>query len=678
MSDYAPASQSLAMPPEAMPEPVEAPQEAPVTTLDRDAMLGELLVWSKGFINRSAEWRRSSFEDQWRRWQRDADSTYDHEQAKRKESWQSKAVWPLTASHRENAQAQLFKTEVGASPAIEVKARDGVVPQNVPGADQSDNIRDLVLRERERAEYEINRNDVLEDKTTFGSGFAQVFFETVIEDRVLQEPIQEDIQAPWNDGGASIQRALAGQRQIVGYKPVVQPQVIFRGMRFRYISIWDVFPDPQALKISKAHPIGIRYSLTYGDIVEGAKPTPDRKPGYVLPEAVEKLKNSPTTETFPADKQPVMADRGITEAKVERTPHGQILRCYEIQAMLPKKWVLIDGQDIDNPDALMPAKVRFHDLCVISVFPNESYDGEPDLYKDDYMPRASSFYGVGVPEMGKDCQAVATEQVNMRLDVGKVSLLNVYAVIEKAVLDPKDFTLGPGSVLRFKASDGITNVDQLFRKVDMGTIDRAAFMEPQEWERAMQERTSITQTTLGTQDNADMTLGAQKIQQGVTGLKIAYLGMLSEFGFQRQVFKAFWKNIYLNYQPEDYALALGPERAATIIPTTPEQVENNYQYYPLGVFEQENKAQRQAQIAGWVQQFGVYPWANILEAAKEELRSMDIESEKLIVPEAEAIQIVQKAQQMAQGMAQQMVSAQAGPGGPGKGPGVPPGPVVAM
>ena len=630
--------------------PVEQPQ---VITLDRDAMLAELHGWCTNFIKASADWRRSSYEDNWRRWQRDADAIYDPDLKKKKEPWQSCAVWPLSASHRENAQAQLFKTEVGPRPPIDVKARKGIVPVNIPQADQSENIKDLVLREREKSEYEINRNDVLEDKTTYGSGFAQVFFETKIEDRLVQEAIFEDIVTPDVDGGASIQRSLAGQKQVIGYKPTIKPQVIYRGIRFRHISIWDVFPDPKSLKI-QGNAVGLRYYTTYGEIVDGAKPTPEGNPGYVLPEAVDKLRGVASSETTTTDKQAVQTDRMIAESMVTRPDYGRRLECFEIQARLPKKWVLIDGQEIDDPEELIPARVRFHSASMISVLLNDSYDGEPDLYKDDYMPVAGSFYGRGIPEMLKDPQAVATEFVNMRLDNGKVSLLNTYAVIEKCLVDPKDLNVGPGSGIRLKARDGLTNIDQMFQKIDQGSMDRAAFMDPQEWERAAQERTSITQTTLGTEDNANTTLGALKIQQGVTGLKIAYLGMLSEFGFQRQVFRAYWKNIYSNYQPEDYAMAIGPERAQTMVPLSPEQVENGYQYYPLGIFEMESKAQRQAGLANWAAQFAAYPWSNIVENAREQARSMDIEPEKLILEEAEAIQITTKAEQMAQGMAQQL------------------------
>lgn len=647
--------------------PAEAAPEAQVIEIDRAQSLKEAHAWGLDFIKRSRAWREASFEKNWLRWARNSDSNYDEALSKKKEPWQSRVVWPMTAAHRENAMAEQFKTEVGPRPPFDVKAREGIVPPEevAPGADQSKNIKDLVSRERDKSEYEIGRNSQIDDKSRYGSGFAQIFFETDIQDRLTQEPVYEQVQMPWSDGGASLGRSLAGQPQITGYQPVVKPSVIYRGVRFRHISIWDVYPDPQALKV-EGHPIGIRYRTTFEEILNGSKEQADGSPGWVLPEAIEVLKTAPSQENIPADKQTIQSDRGISEGKIERPDYAREFECYEVQARLPKKWVLINGEDIDDPEALMSAKLRFHESTIISIFPSESYDGEPDIYKDDYMPVAGQFYGMGVPEMLKDCQDIATETVCQRLDAGAISLKKIFAVIEKCIVDPKDFNnISNGGVLRMKGTDGLTNIDQLFKAVDMGSVDRTAFIEPQEWERIGEARTSITKTTQGVEDNSDTTLGAQKIQQQVTGGKMAYLGMLSEFGFQRKCFNAYLKLIYQNYTPEDYAMALGPERAQTVTPVSPEQFALAYNYQPLGVFELEKKGSRQAGLANWAGQFAQYPWANIVENAREQARAMDIAPERLILPEADALQIVGKAEQMAQGMAQQMVD-QAAPKGPPK------------
>lgn len=612
------------------------------TILSRDTMLQELLSWCNLFVQRSSEWRRNSFEVQWRRWQRNSDAIYDPGLKSKKEYWQATAFVPITPSHRENAQAQLYRTEVGPNPPLEIKARKGVPLQ----IDQSENIRDLILREREKSRYNIERNKVLEDKTTYGSGFARLRFETVTDDRQVMEPVLEPIDVFRPD---TILRAMTGQRQVVGYQPTVKKVQVYRGCRFEHISIWDFFPDPRSLKI-KGSPCAYRYEQTLEDIVNGIRS------GYNIPEAYDKLKDYDSDEETPIDKRVVESDRGITSSATERTDYQKKFKCYELFARLPKKWVFVNGEPIDDPEALVPAIIRFHKASVVGIALNDSYDGEPQIFKDDYIPVAGQFYGRGIPEMLKDTQDISNETTNQRLDTGSIALRQRFGIIEKAIVDPKDLE-EDRNVIRLKNPSGLNDIRQVIMRLDMGTIPSWAFMEPQEWERMAQERTSITRMTLGTAGqvkDANQTLGGMELLKAATGDKIAYIGMLSEYDFQYEINRAYWRQIYQNYQPQDYALALGPERAATMIPMSPEEVENNYQYYPTGVYTMENKAMRVMRLAQIDQQFGMMPWFNRVEIAKSELHASDEDPAKFIASEAEGMQIMMKAQQMAAGMAHGM------------------------
>lgn len=619
---------------------------------NRQQMLDELHAWSMGFIKRSAEWRRSSFEDNWRTWQRNADSIYPAEIAAKKESWQSIAVWPITASQLENAIAQLFKTEVGPRPPLEFKGRIEAPQPQIPGMpppiNQGDLIRDLVLWEREKAGYEIERNKQVIEKATYGSGFMRLRFETRYEDRKVKVPVYEEASV-WDP--SSMLRSMQGQPMQIGVRDEVQPTIVYRGLVCEQISIWDVFPDPQSLKIP-GHPIGVRYETTYGDVLEGVEA------GYYLPESLAKLKDFKSDEQTPDDKKVVEADRQIAESNIERPDYGKRLRCYEIEARLPKKWVLINGEPIDDAEKLMPAVVRVHDACVIEVRPSDSYDGEPTIYKDDYFVVAGQFYARGIPEMLKDAQLVSSESINQRLDAISKTLHDRQAVMEKAVMDPKDLE-ERRSYVRMKGSSEINDVRQLIMRIDDGGIKREAFIEPQEWERIAQERTSITRATLSgsnAQSDGNKTLGGLEMQQNVTGDKLAYIGMVSEFGFQKSLSHGIWAIIYANYNPEDYIMALGLEKASQLVLMTPEQVALNFRLVPKGIFEMENKAMRQARIQSITDRYGALPWFNILGAAKAEIASVDEYETTFILPEAEAAQIMAKAQQIGQGMAEQAIA----------------------
>lgn len=633
-------------PQEPIASPTEPVAEPAKVVLDRAQMLAELLAWADDFIAKSKQWRKSSFEEQWRRWQRASDSIYDPAISAKKEGWQSRAVWPITAAHRENAQAQLFKTEIGPSPALEYKSRTQAPQAQIPGMpppiDQGQLIRDLVLWEREKAQYPTGRNSVLEDKTTYGDGFARLRFETKTEPRKIKVPVYAPIDTM---DPASVEQSMMGQRPVIGYEDVIQDTVVYRGVRFEHISIWDVFPDPKSLQIN-GHAIAHRYKTTYGEVVEGVEA------GYYLPESLDHLRDRDSDEDTPEDKQAVESDRDIADVRITRPKYGKILECFEIEARLPKKWVLINGEEIDDPEKLIPAVFRFKEgVTVIQVAPSESYDGEPTLYKDGYMPVAGQFYSRGIPEMLKDVQLVSTETINQRLDAGSISLMQKFAVMEKFLVDPKDIEEDRRAIrLRVPAGSNIDDVRKVFSRIDMGSPDRASFVEPQEWERIAQERTSITRATMGTSDQAsdtNQTLGGQQMNKQTSGEKLAYLGMLSEFDFQAKISHGIWALIYQNYNPEDYAMALGPERASQLQLMSPEQVALNYRMVPKGIFEMENKAMRQARIGSLAQRYGMLPWFNILGAAKAEIASVDEDESTFILPEAEATQILLKANEIA-------------------------------
>ncbi len=640
--------------PQVMPQAQEAPQEV---VLSREAMLAELLAYCNSWINEASTWRRNSWETQWLRWQRAADSIYDPEIAAKKEKWQSKAVVPITASHREKAQAQLFKTEMSPNPPLEFAHRIEQAQPQIPGMpkpiNQGELIRDLVIWEREKAKYPVHRNSQLEDKSTYGSGFLRKRFETKFEDREVTVP---DFEQPSVFDPMSLTRAMQGQPLQIGEHKEIKSVVTYRGTVIEHLSIWDVFPDPKALRV-KGNAIAYRYNLTYGQVVEGVDA------GYYLPEAKDALKDRPSEDQTPTDKQGVEASRAIASSNVNRTEYQRNLICYELQAKLPAKWVLIDGQPMGDPNKLIPARVRFHQGSMIAVELQDTYDGEPDIDKDDYMPVAGQFYGRGIPEMLKDVQLVASETVNQRLDSASIVLDPMFFVLKKFVEDPRDLDQSrAGGMVKIviPAGSNISDIRHVAMRMDKGTIDSSSFIEPQEWERYGQERTGITSASISgahaqTDDNS--TLGALQIQQGITSEQMAYLGMLSEYGFQDEFNHGLWALIYKNYGPEDYVMALGPEKAAQLQVMTPEQVALNFRLIPKGIFEAQKKGQRQAQIGALTQQFGMYPWFNVLGAAKAQISSIDQDEATFILPEADALQITQKAGEMAQGMLQQHLEA---------------------
>lgn len=640
-------------------EPTETANPG-VITLDQGEMKKQLHSWARGWINSAKEWRKNSWELQWDRWQRNADSIFDPEMDAKKEAWQSRAVWPITASHRETIKGNLVKTIVGPQPTLEVKSTVSL-PAEV---DQSQNIRDITLKELDKAQFESAIDDIMEDVTTYGTGFMRVRWLKLVEDRVIQEPIYEELALD----AAVLGRAITGQRQIVGYQNTSKPVLVYDGAVIEWLPIRDVFIDPKSLKMEDGNPKAHRYHLTLGDIMAGAEE------GVYFPEAALMLKNMSAKERTPEDKQALESDRQIQDTVPERPDYAKKYECFELWARVPKKWVMLNGEPIDDPEKLVPARIIFSDEALLAVEPNRHRDGESNIHRCNYFTVAGQFYGRGVPEQLKDVQLVSTEEICQRLDAKAMTLNPMFGVIEKAVLFPdEDMESKPGGFVRLNAQafgGQPFSVEQVLRRFEMGTIDRAAFIEPQEWERIAQERTGVNRVTFGTAGqtrDANETLGGMEMLKNSSGDKFAYTGMMIEFRFLRQVFRAVWKRFYENLSFELVVQALGPERAATFLPPTPEEAETMYAYIPQGVYTMENKALRQARLAQMDAQFGMMPWLDRIAIFDAEMRSADEDPEKFKLPEAEALQVMVKAQEIAANALSQMQ-----PPGEGEGKGKPP------
>lgn len=629
---------------------IEAAKAQEAAVMGRSGALQELLRFCRQWYDSARTWRKQSFESDWLIWQRNCDSKYDPALARQKKKWQAKAFVDITPSHRETIHAELYRLTVGSRPILEMLARPGGDP------DQAENIRDLELRELEKSRFEVEYNKILEDATTFGSGFCRLRWETKVEPRITRQPVYEPINI--YDLG-SIKRAAVGQRQIIGYEPVKENRVLYRGVRIEWIPILDFFPDPKALRI-QGNLCGFRSWLSLQDLIRGVES------GYYLPEAAAVLREERSDETNPPDKSLVQIDRGISDVVPIRLDYQKKFQVIALDGRFPQKLIyplLSQPLPVDNAEELVPARVTFHaqgkTICAVEL--NDDYEGEPPYLKLDYFHVNGRFYGRGIPEMTKNPQMVINEVVNQRLDEGNLALMEGYAVIEKAIVNTQELEEGgPGLVVRLNAKALGPNGDVRAAIMPLGRPDvkrLAGFSEVNEWERMAQERTSANRVTLGTGAIHDQnrTYHGQALLKESAGEKFAYIALVQEFTFLYSLFRAYWRLIYSNITPEDVMDALGPERASKFQLMSPEEVEKAYKYEPQGIFTQQGKDQMQARVDALVQRFGNQPWFDILKAYELECKSFDVDPQRMKVPEAEAMDIMNKAQQMAKPMAVELI-----------------------
>jgi hypothetical protein len=603
----------------------------------------ELLSHCNGFISKSESWRKASYEPKWTKYQRNADCIYDPDIAAKKEPWQSKVHVGITASHRETIHSHIFKTMCGVNPPLEISSRF-----DLGEMDQSENIRDIMLREMDKARWSVVIDSVMHDADTFGSGFIRMGHKTTIEKRKLRKEVSEQFTDNLNPMGmvGYMTRAATGKLK-KRYEMAEEDVITYRGLELKHYSIWDIFPDPKALCI-RGNTIACRYYSTYEQIVKGIEE------GYYLEDAADKLKGIKETRRYGDGEDQIQNTRNVSDSTTDKTEYQQEYCLYELFGRMPKKWIYpIMGQEFENGEELVPARVIFHKNCVIAVEVNDDYEGEAPIYKLDYMPRNGSFYGVGVPEMLLDSQDVINEVVNQRLDNGAQALNHSFGVIEKALVNPKqDLVSKPGQIIRMDARY-IPNGDvrnALTQLTINDTPVRAGFSEVNEAERWAQERTSANRVTLGTAGlvkDANQTLGGQQILRESAGEKFAYIGLRMEIDFLVDFFKGIWKVTYNNITPEDVEESIGEERAQSFILVNPEELSRDYVYRPMGVFTMENKSMRQAQLMQIRQQFLGAPWADDEKFFDAAFQNMDEDPDKFKKDEQQIL--MEQAQQIPMG-----------------------------
>lgn len=602
----------------------------------------ELLAFCNSFKNKSESWRKASFEDKWEKWQRSADAVFDPQISSKKESWQSRVFIPLTPSHRETIHSHLFKTMCGVNPPLEIKAR-----YDIGNQDQADNLQALILRELDKSNWQVVMDSVMHDADTFGSGFVRMSYKTSIEKRKLRK---EKLEGPMDDlnpmGMAGyVKRLLTGELK-KSYEYVEEDVLVYRGLQLRHYSIWDIFPAPKALCI-KGNPIACRYWATYEDLVKGVAD------GYYLESCLTDLKDIKETRKFPEGQDTTQSDRNIADHDTEKTEYQQEYELFELFARLPKKWIYrIMEQEFDEQakEELVPARVIFHKNSLVAVEINDDYEGEAPIYKMDYMHRNGSFYGVGVPEMLEGSQAVINEIVNQRLDNGALVLNNTFAVIENALVNPKnDLTSKPGQMIRLD-SKKVPNGDIRSAITQLNVNDtplRAGFSEVNEAERWAQERTSANRVTLGTAGlvkDANQTLGGQQILRESAGEKFAYVGLMMELDFEQSFFRGIWKTIYNHIDYDDVVDAIGPDKAQNFILVNPEEVVRDYSFKTMGVFTMENKAMRNAQLLSVRKEFMGAPWQDEEKMWDAAIRNIDEDPDRFKKDEQQIL--MEQAQQI--------------------------------
>lgn len=562
---------------------IKADEARQLFATEKAARRDELSSYIRSCYESSSQWRKTSFEDNWDKWHRNARSIYDPELKNKKEDWQITMFVPMTIKHKERAKSQIFKTMIGMSPQFDIEVRPG------GEADQAEMVKDLILYYMDKAQFELGFNDQADQGCTYGTGLSKAYWQTIKERRRIRK-----INIPNTGVIEKLKGWISGAGlKDVSYKTEEMEIETFDGIRFSYVDIHDVFPDPKDPTFKRSWVIH-RAKMSYGELIAGVQSGYDK-------EAVNLLKDVKESEQPEQDKQVEKADLGETTPSITRTDYGKIHTVLEFWGRLPRKWIYPDKAfKEDEGNEMIPAKClyAYEGRGVLECVENNDYTGDNPFDKLDYIRIPGIHYGIGIPELLWAIQEEINELRNQRVDNGVIAMNHMNAVMDDALVDENDFISKPGGCVRIKGrrSGGYEDIRQAFAPLPVGNIPNFSYQETMELEREAQELTGVNRVTLGMGGTM-----AKDINQTATGMNLLkqsslelmnYYANIMELSAFVNIIRHFYILIYKNINPEKLEKILGPERAAKFVLRPVEELEQYYRFKPTGTFTMTNKLQK--------------------------------------------------------------------------------------
>lgn len=587
----------------------------------------ELLNYVNSFYRASWNWRSQKKHTQWDKWDRNYHSTYDPTALSRKEPWQTKMFIGITVQNVEVICSQIFKTMMAPQPPVQIAAG--------PAGDdlQARLIQEVLDYQMRKAAFQVNFYDALKEAVRYGSGFMKFFWERIEDVRPRKVPLEETPEE-------MLQRlppeALAGDMPmqypaIKGFEMKMVPVTLSNRLSARFVHIRDVFPEPNTNDWKN---VIHRDKVAYGNIVRYIKSGAWMDCRHDLEDVYEGDKFDEDLQISKSDRGDIKTPRTLSKFEKKHT-------LWEGYFTIPRKWTqdFFDIPDGDEAEELVPSKVCVASArAVLCSEANPFIDAESPIIKMDYI-RTGETYGKGIPELIEDEQDEINELRNLRVDNVNLIMNKMVAVLEQALVNPKDLVSKPGGVIRLKA-----NVADDIRKAifpfEMQNVTGNAYQETAEIERGVQERTGANRVTLGSSGevrDTNQTLGGMEMLKQMFNERVAAIGMIMESTFLLKSAEKCYSLIYQELKPDDLKYILGEEpveiaqvpdpftgmpkpvhvpRYLAFVFPPPEIINNSYTLKPMGIFSMENKVIKTAQILDMIRLYAGDPRFDAIAAGK--------------------------------------------------------------
>jgi len=402
------------------------------------------------------------------------------------------------------------------------------------------------------------------------------------------------------------------------------------------IDLFNVFPDPRGLSLSRMKHLIVRSYVDYDELLAKAE-----LGIYKISDVKELEQKLASIGDIDEDKKKRLTSIGILEEYAVDPDRKiiEILEYYdrdEIIAIGAKEVML---KRVDNPYGILPFV-----MCKYTNAPHE-------------------LYGIGIPEMIASLQEELNTTRNQRMDNVNLVINRMWKVSTIADIDYDNLISYPGNVIKCGDPNGLI-------PLETPDVTESAYKEEQIIKGDIELATSEYAPARGESTQPRQTAtGIIRLQQAANARFDAVIKGI-EFGTVRRLAKLFVWMSYIFLPESRLVQIVGLEdfvrlRGNRFKKMNPNDILKCYDFIPMGSSTTAVKELRVQQIMQAYEMFNGDPYMNQEELRKMVLNALDIKNiAKLLKPEA----VVQQEMQAAMTM-----EGQGGQGGPPPPGGAPPG-----
>lgn len=341
------------------------------------------------------------------------------------------------------------------------------------------------------------------DTLIFGTGILKTFPDTQYaygseivpefqtEAQLIREPLidpETQRQMIALDGNPMFDEREVDQEVLVGHKPQKKRYVAYDGPAARCIDLFNFWVAPEAEDIETARFVVHRIYRQFSDIKR------------LCDEGIYRWPEELSESDFWANDLPNLERLD----SIERGGGSDATRRF---VELLEFWIK-DGPD--DPGRVLTIANR---KAILRHHENPFWHGQkPFIRMTDYLV-AHEFWGIGEIEAVEGIQDAINALTNQRIDNGRLTMDQGWAVVTQALQDPRDLVRRPGQTIRLK-SDGY-KVDEVIGPLPSGEVPHNAFVEVQNLQSMMERATGASsyQQGIDTPAQADTATGAAMMHE---------------------------------------------------------------------------------------------------------------------------------------------------------------------